>query len=122
MASRLANNVELERLISAWTCSRTQGEVEELLQARGVPVYRSARSEDLQADPQLAHRGHFIAVEHAEMGAVVVENARAVLSDTPPRITKAGPVYGQDNEFVLREVLGLSDDEVVDYISAGALE
>ena len=122
MASRLANNDALERHIAAWTCSRTQGEVEELLQGRGVPVYRSARSEDMHADPQLAYRGHFITVEHAELGPVVVENARALLSDTPPQITKAGPVYGQDNELVLREILGLSDDEVVEYISAGALE
>jgi benzylsuccinate CoA-transferase BbsF subunit len=53
---------------------------------------------------------------------VVVENARAVLSETPPRITKAGPVYGQDNDYVLRELLQLSDEEIVEYIAAGALE
>jgi benzylsuccinate CoA-transferase BbsF subunit len=87
-----------------------------------VPAYRSARSEDLHADPQLAHRGHFVTAEHAELGPVVVENARAVLSDTKPRITKAGPVYGQDNDYILREILGLNDDEIVECIAAGALE
>ena len=122
LEARLAKSADLESHIAAWTCGRTQGEVEELLQARGVPAYRSARSEDLHADPQLAHRGHFITVEHAEMGPVVVENGRAMLSDTKPHITRAGPVYGQDNEYVLREILGLTDDEVVEYVAAGALE
>jgi benzylsuccinate CoA-transferase BbsF subunit len=122
LAARLANSPALERHIAAWTALRTQAEIEELLQAHGVPAYRAARSEDLHADPQVAHRAHFVTAVHSEMGPVVVENARAILSETPPVITRAGPTYGQDNDYILRGVLGLSDDEIVEYVAAGALE
>ena len=93
-----------------------------MLQAQGVPVFRSATSADLAADPQLAHRRHFIEVDHAELGPVTIENSRFSLSETPAEVHRAGPTFGQDNEYVLREILGLSEDEVVEYISAGAVE
>ena len=37
-------------------------------------------------------------------------------------VRRAGPTFGQDNEYVLHEILGLTDEEVVEYIAAGALE
>jgi benzylsuccinate CoA-transferase BbsF subunit len=121
-AGRLACNEGLEAPLAEWTLCRGQEEVETLLQAHGVPVYRSATAEDLHGDPQLAAREHFIQVQHAELGAVMVEAPRSRLSATPARVTKAGPVYGQDNEFVLREILGLDDEQIVEYLAAGALE
>ena len=122
VAARLANREALEARIAAWTGQRGQAEIEELLQAHGVPAARSARSEDVLADPQLIHRGHWVTVPHAELGDVTIESARSILSETPARYRRAGPTYGQDNEYVLRELLGLSDEEVVEYVAAGALE
>ena len=87
-----------------------------------MPAYRSATSEDLVADPQLVHRRHFIQAEHAELGPVTIENSRFHLSETPADVRRAGPTFGQDNEYVLHEILGLTDEEVVEYIAAGALE
>ncbi len=121
-AGRLADQDELERQLAAWTASRTVDEVEAVLQGHGVPAFRSATSEDLHADPQLAHRRHFIEAEHAELGPVIIENSRVILSETPAAIRRAGPVYGQDNEYVLRDLLGLTEDEVIEYIAAGAVE
>ena len=96
--------------------------MEAILQAHRVPAFRSATSEDLLADPQLDHRRHFVEAAHAELGPVTIENSRFILSETPADIRRAGPTYGQDNEYVLHELLGLSDDEVVEYIAAGAVE
>lgn len=121
-AARLVHREELEACIAEWTRAREQVEVETVLQQHGVPVYRSATSEDVIADPQLAHRGHLLTVEHAELGPVVIENARAIFSETPAQIHRAGPIYGQANDYVLREILKLSDDEVVEYLAAGALD
>lgn len=121
-AGRLAARELLESQITAWTAERTQSEVETALQTQGVPVFRSASADDIAVDPQLAHRRHFIEVDHAELGKVIVENSRFILSATPAEIHKAGPVFGQDNEYVLREILGLSEEEVVEYLAAGAVE
>jgi crotonobetainyl-CoA:carnitine CoA-transferase CaiB-like acyl-CoA transferase len=122
VGGRIAGREALEAHIAAWTCSRTQDEVETLLQRDGVPVYRSATSEDLHSDPQLAHRRQFISAKHAELETVTIENSRFILSGTPANITRAGPVFGQDNEYVLREILGIDEEEMVEYIAAGALD
>ncbi len=121
-AGRLLDRASIEAHIAEWSRHRTPDEVESALQARGVPAYRSATSQDLSVDPQLVARRHFLLAEHAEMGPVTIEGSRFLLSDTPAAIRRAGPVFGQDNEFVLRELLGLSEEEVVEYLVAGALE
>jgi benzylsuccinate CoA-transferase BbsF subunit len=96
--------------------------METLLQRHGVPVSRSATSEDLCNDAQLAHRNHFILAEHAELGPVPIENSRFILSETSAQIRRAGPTFGQDNDYVLREILGMGDEAIVELIAAGALE
>jgi crotonobetainyl-CoA:carnitine CoA-transferase CaiB-like acyl-CoA transferase len=37
-------------------------------------------------------------------------------------LTMPAPCLGQHNEYVLKEILGMSDDEVADLLIAGALE
>jgi benzylsuccinate CoA-transferase BbsF subunit len=63
-------------------------------------------SAECLADVQLAHRGHYVTVEHPLLGAVVVEGPRFSLSRTPGRTGGAGPTYGQHENDVLRGLLG----------------
>lgn len=119
---RHANNESLDAAIGAWTAPRGADEIERTLQAAGVPCHRVSTTADLTVDPQLIHREHFVTVGHPEVGRVPIENARAILSETPARVTRAAPMYGQDNEYVLRELLGLSREEIVDLVAAGALD
>lgn len=122
LGARHAHNDALDEAIGGWTVSRTADEIETTLQAAGVPVHRASTTVDVLADPQLAHRGHFVMVDHPVVGTVPVENARSILSATPAAITRAAPTYGQDNEYILRELLGLSGEEIVDLVAAGALD
>jgi benzylsuccinate CoA-transferase BbsF subunit len=122
LADRVANREALDVLISAWTRDRDVDTIEQALQAAGVPVHRSSSSADAFADPQLAFRGHFVTVEHAELGPVPVEGSRMRFSRTPARITKAGPTFGRDNDYILREILGLNDEQVVELLAGGVLE
>lgn len=119
---RLARREELDGGIAAWTAAREVDEVERLLVAAGVPVHRASSSADAFADPQLAHRGHFVTVEHPELGPIPVENARWLLTRTPPVVRWPGGTFGQHNEVVLRDILGLDDEEVVEYVASGALD
>jgi crotonobetainyl-CoA:carnitine CoA-transferase CaiB-like acyl-CoA transferase len=121
-AARLANREELDAAIAEWTAGRTEDELEEMLQAAGVPVHRASSSADLIADPQLAARGHLPTVEHPELGPVQVESSRMLFSRTPARVAWPGPTYGQHNERVLKEILGMSDEEITELLIAGALE
>ena len=61
-------------------------------------------------------------LEHAEVGDTPHEGARARLSRTPARYARAGPTLGQHNQEVLSELLGMSDDEIVELVVAGVIE
>ncbi len=119
---RRARVEELDAAIGEWTATREPGDIEEALQAEGVPVHRANVSEDAWNDPQLVARGHFVNVEHPELGTIPVEASRMIFSATPARPSRPGPTFGQDNDHVLRDLLGLGDEEVVEYIASGALE
>jgi crotonobetainyl-CoA:carnitine CoA-transferase CaiB-like acyl-CoA transferase len=50
-----------------------------------------------------------------------VEGPRYLLSATPGRVSRTAPDYGQDNEYVLTELLGYSLSEVRDLIDEGVM-
>src|SRR6202000_1370502 len=49
------------------------------------------------------------------------EGPRYLLSVTPGRVNRTAPDYGQDNEYVLTELLGYTPDEVRDLTDRGVL-
>ena len=56
------------------------------------------------------------------MGAGLYERNGFRLSEAPSGYDRAGPTLGQDNDWVLGELLGLSDDEVQRLRAEGAVE
>lgn len=120
--ARIANRGALDAALGAWTSARTVDEIEEVLQAAHFPVHRASSSVDVLADPQLSARHHFLDVEHPEFGSVTIENSRMVFSGTPAQIESSGPVFGQHNEHVLRDVLGYSEGEILELVVNGVLE
>jgi benzylsuccinate CoA-transferase BbsF subunit len=122
VAARQANREALDALIGAWTSTRDPEAIEHTLQAVRVPVHRATSTFDALADPQLRFRGHFVEVEHPEVGRVPIESSRLRLSRTPAPVPAPGPLFGQHNDYVLREILGMSEEEIVELAISGALE
>jgi crotonobetainyl-CoA:carnitine CoA-transferase CaiB-like acyl-CoA transferase len=121
-ASRGENREALDAAIGAWTAGYDPGALEELLQGMGVPVHRVSTSADAFADPQLRHRAHFIDLEHPRLGPVPIETSRMRFSRTPAIAAWPGPEIGQHNDHVLREILGMSDQEITELVVDEALE
>ncbi len=121
-AARQGNHRGLDDALASWTVSRDVGEIERTLQAAGVPAHRVTTSADALADPGLVHRGHFLTVEHPELGPVVIESSRVRLSRTPAATTWPGPPFGQHNDQILRDILGMDDEQIVELVTNGALE
>lgn len=109
---RRAAEDELEHAIAAWTATRTGDEVEQRLQAAGVPSHLAVTSDDYPRDAQLAHRGHLVELPHPLHGSTYVEGPRYSLSATPGRPRTAAPTLGQHNEQVLSEILGYDADRI----------
>ena len=121
-AGRLARQEMLEADIARWSAERTQDEVEALCIGARIPCHRLSRSADLFNDPQLIHRGHFVTVDHPVLGPIPLESSRMRFGRTPAATARPGPTLGQDTERILREILGLHDDDLVELFASGALE
>lgn len=118
---RLRHHDELDERLGQWTADKSPEEVMRILQSAGVAAGVVQRSSDLMRDSQLAHRNFFRNLEHSEVGIVPYTGHGFRISgyDNGPRF--APPLLGEHNDLVLRELLGMSDDEITEVAIAGAL-
>jgi crotonobetainyl-CoA:carnitine CoA-transferase CaiB-like acyl-CoA transferase len=122
LANRKANEDELDRLVEEWTTQHLAFDVMNLMQEGGVPAGVVETGEDqLEHDLQTMHRGFFQELDHPRLGKHHAMASPFQLSKVPCEIERA-PLLGEHNEYVLKEILGLSDEEVVDLVVNGALE
>jgi formyl-CoA transferase len=55
------------------------------------------------------------------MGPTPYDGPVTRFSRTPARLRRPGPCLGEHTEQVLKEILGLDDEEITQYAIAGAL-
>ncbi len=122
VAERHRRHDELDDLISRWTADEDGHELMHRLQEAGVPAHAVHNSAQIEADPQMVHRGHFVEVAHAKQGTTVIEASRFTLSRTPGVATYGGPTFGEHTFEVLSEVLGYDVDHIADLAAAELLE
>ncbi len=104
---------ELEERIGAWTKDQERYSLANLLQQHGVPagVVQTPRDR-IEWDIQLEHRGTYQVYHHPEVGPRRHETVAARLSKSPYKPMRAAPLMGQHNDYVFRELLGLSQAEI----------
>jgi benzylsuccinate CoA-transferase BbsF subunit len=112
VTARKANEDMLEEIITAWTKERDRWEVTELLQKAGVAAFPSMSNKDLATDAHLTARGYLVQKEHPEVGKRIHAGIPWQMSGTPCEVRTAAPLRGQHTEYVLRDLLGLSEAEV----------
>jgi benzylsuccinate CoA-transferase BbsF subunit len=122
LAGRKENEAELEQHISAWTADKEAYELMDELQRRGVPagVVQSAR--EMLADEHLKERGYYVYLDHPEAGRTAYDGPPFKLSKTPGELRWPAPILGEHTEYVCKEILGLSDEEIADLLVAGVLQ
>jgi benzylsuccinate CoA-transferase BbsF subunit len=109
--SRLLNQDALDKLVSQWTVNYSPREVTEILQEAGVAAAPFLISKEQYHDPHFKERGIFVGVNHPKSGREVFYGIPWKLSDTPGEVRASGPLLGQDNEYVFKELLGLSQGD-----------
>ena len=73
------------------------------------------------ADPQIAHRGMIIDVNHPRAGSFKVVNTPIKLSRTPARVQQASPDLGEHTEETLIELLGMTHQQVSELRNSGII-
>ena len=91
------------------------------LQKAGLNAGVVKSCQDLDHDPQLDHRKHSIPVSHPEIGEYDYFCPGYRLEKVPLRAERV-PIIGEHKEYLCSQILGLSDEEFVTYLTSGALE
>jgi benzylsuccinate CoA-transferase BbsF subunit len=121
VAGRLARIGEVECHVDGWTRGEDASALAARLQAAGVDAAVVSDLGDLHDDPQLSHRRHFRYVDHPVLGHHPAEMNAIAFADTPADIRRAAPKLGEHTTHVLRELLGMSEDEYASLEQKGVL-
>jgi len=109
--ARWQNQDELDGIITAWTVDLSPYEVMKTLQEAGVAAVPSRNCEELFSDEHFRERGFVREIQHPERGSQVVTGPPWNLSEATTRLG-AAPLMGQHNDYVFRELLGMSQGEL----------
>ncbi|HYC44014.1 MAG TPA: CoA transferase [Burkholderiales bacterium] len=101
--------------------TRSYEEWEALLLANDIPVGAINDLAQVVEHPQVKARRSLRDVNHPAVGNVRVVGSPVRLSKTPARDPSPSPVHGQHTREVLRDVLGLSADEIAKLEAAGVV-
>jgi len=122
LEKRKENEEELDSLVLEWTISKSDEDVMMELQAAGVAAGRVGTTEDqMENDPQLKYRNFYQEREHPELGKYRPPRQPCVLSKTPCEIRRA-PLIGEHTEYAFKEILGMTDEEIEEYVVEGVIE
>ena len=112
-AARVAHTEALDALVAAATRSLDASELVGRLQAAGIAAGVVESALDLHADPVLAGWGFFQWLEHPARPPAPYEGHALRLEATPGKLRWAAPALGEHTALVLREVLGMTEEEIV---------
>jgi benzylsuccinate CoA-transferase BbsF subunit len=105
---RIAAIDAIHESLATWTAGRDDYELAAALQRHGVPATPVLNVADLLSDPHYRARGTFVEVQHPLGFAETIYGAYVKMSRMEPRV-RPGPAIGQDNERVLKGLLGVTD-------------
>jgi crotonobetainyl-CoA:carnitine CoA-transferase CaiB-like acyl-CoA transferase len=94
--------------------------ITEALQATGLPTGQASVAALLD-DPHLRARGFWESVSHPEDGTRDLDGVPWRLSRSPAHVRLPAPRLGEHNDYVLRGLLGLSEQELRELAEAGVI-
>jgi formyl-CoA transferase len=108
---RVERREEVNRIVGDWFARRSAKEIQDHLNARGVPVSAVYSIADIFADPHYAARDMLVEVDHPKLGNLTVPGVVPKFSQTPGAVRRAGPTLGEHNQEVYAEI-GLGADDL----------
>ena len=100
---------------------RTTEEWREILDDLGCPNGPLNRVSDVVDHPQARERGYVFEYDDPNIGEVLMHGHPFHLSESPKEIRSGPPLLGEHTGEVLRERLGLTDDELEALLEADAI-
>ncbi len=111
---RLAARDEVNAIVIEWVGSLSRDEVLARCLDKEVPVGKLNSIADIFEDEQFKARENLAELEEPGLGKVVIPSVVPRLSATPGRISNLGPALGNATYEVLRELLGVTAEEIAE--------
>ncbi len=126
LASRLAHLDALEAMVGAWTRTVDARQAMLALQRAGVPAGVCPTAGDrCDPDPQLKALEWLTEVTGTKIGTWPIAEVPVKFSESPAyvggRIDRGAPCYGEDNDYVYGELLGMSSGEIAALAADGVI-
>jgi len=118
--ARLPRLNEVFDAIEAWTMTKNKFDVMEICNPLNIPVGPILSMKELAEEPSLRETGTVVEVDHPERGKYLTVGNPVKLSDSPSDVVRS-PLLGEHTDEVLRDVLGLSEDEIAQAREDGAV-
>lgn len=112
-ADRTNHQKELKELLDQVFPQKTTGEWLELLDNAGIPSGPINTVDQVIHHPQIIARDMLVSVDHPAAGPMQMAGVPIKLSETPGSVDKPAPLLGQHTEAILKQMLGLSDEDIV---------
>ncbi len=120
--ARRASKTLIDAAIGAWSSTLPKHDAMVRLQSARVPAMPSFNFADLEHDPHLRGQDVFGQIEQPHLGQLCVLAAPLRFRRHPLRPVSPSPILAQHNDYVLRDLLGLSHAEIEQLIADGAVE
>lgn len=112
-AARQLHRDAVNAVVAAWCLTHTPQALFEQLQAHGIAAAPVVNSRDLLQDPHLKHRNFYETVTHPEpIGDRPIIGRPYKLRFRDAHIKKPGPRFGEDNDSILREIIGKTPEQI----------
>ena len=118
--ARLPRLDEVFSTIESWTMSKTKFEVMEICNPLNIPVGPILSMQELAKDQSLRETGTIVEVDHPERGKYLTVGNPVKLSESVSEVSRS-PLLGEHTEEILRDIIGLSDDEIAMAREEGAI-
>ncbi|MEI7925538.1 MAG: CoA transferase, partial [Chloroflexota bacterium] len=103
---------DLDAEIARWTSQQEHLEAQGLLQRHGVPAGAVLDMQEMVESPHFVARHLFEHVWNPEVGEVSHMRPPWQFSGTPTTLDRPAPRFAEHNDYVLRDLVGMSTDEL----------
>jgi crotonobetainyl-CoA:carnitine CoA-transferase CaiB-like acyl-CoA transferase len=107
----LLDHDEVDKIIAKWTADKNPVDLFHELQAKGIMCGHIMHEEHVFSDPHIKDRDFFVQITHPEAGTHLYPSTTYKMSKVPFEVRKPPMRLGEDNDYVFREVIKLSEEE-----------
>ena len=118
--ARLYKLDEMFSEIEKWTMTKDKMEVMSILNPLNVPCGPILSMKEIAEEPSLRETGTVVEVDHPERGKYLTIGNPIKLSDSAADVRRS-PLLGEHTDEVLKDVLGMSDDDITTAREQGAI-